>query len=40
MTGISSAYEPPLNPDLEVVTDGQSIHDSVQSILKFLNLKI
>ena len=40
MTGISSTYEVPLNPDIEVVTDGQSIDESVQFILKFLKEKI
>ena len=40
MTGISAPYQPPINPDLEVITDGQSIEDSVQSILKFLNQKL
>ena len=40
MTGISSPYEAPTNPDFEVVTDGQSIENSVQSILKFLNQKL
>ena len=40
MTGISSPYELPVNPDLEVFTDDQSIEDSVQSILKFLNQKL
>ena len=39
MTGISSPYEAPINPDIEVVTDNQSIEDSVQFILKFLNQK-
>lgn len=40
MTGISAPYEAPINPDLEIVTDGQSIEESVQSILKFLNQKL
>ena len=40
MTGISSPYEAPKNPDFEVVTDVQSIENSVQSILKFLNKKL
>ena len=40
MTGVSSPYEAPINPDFEVVTDGQSIENSVQSILKFLNQKL
>ena len=40
MTGISAPYEAPINPDLEIVTDGQSIEESIQSILKFLNQKL
>ena len=40
MTGISAPYEAPINPDLEIVTDGQSIEESVNQILKFLNQKI
>ena len=40
MTGVSSPYEAPVNPDLEVNTDGKSIEYSVQSILKFLNQKL
>jgi adenylylsulfate kinase len=40
MTGISAPYEPPINPELEVVTDGQSIEDSVKEILRFLNNKL
>ena len=40
MTGISSPYEAPINPDFEVITDFQSIEDSVQSVLKFLNQKL
>ena len=40
MTGISAPYEAPINPDLEIVTDGQSIEESVDQLLKFLNQKI
>ena len=40
MTGISAPYEPPINPELEVVTDGQSIEDSVQKVLRFLYNKL
>lgn len=40
MTGISAPYEAPINPDLEIVTDGQSIEESVDQILEFLNQKI
>ena len=31
MTGISAPYEAPINPDLEVITDGQSIEESVKT---------
>lgn len=40
MTGVSSPYESPVNPDYEVVTDGQSIEENVNQILKFLSKKI
>jgi adenylylsulfate kinase len=40
MTGVSSPYEAPVNPDFEVITDGQSVEESVDHILKFLNQKI
>jgi adenylylsulfate kinase len=40
MTGISSPYEAPKNPDLEVVTDDHSIEESVNLILDFLFKKI
>lgn len=40
MTGISAPYEAPINPDLEIVTDGQSIEESVDQLLEFLNQKI
>jgi adenylylsulfate kinase len=37
MTGISAPYEAPINPKLEVVTDGQPIEESVKIILEFIN---
>jgi adenylylsulfate kinase len=40
MTGISAPYQAPLNPDLEVITDGQSIEKSVEVIINFLNKKL
>jgi adenylylsulfate kinase len=40
MTGISAPYEVPINPDLEVMTDKQSIEQSVNVILKFINKKL
>tara|TARA_B100001287_G_C22656358_1_gene517924 strand:+ start:1130 stop:1729 length:600 start_codon:yes stop_codon:yes gene_type:complete len=40
MTGISAPYEAPINPDLEILTDDQSIKESFDQILEFLNQKI
>ena len=40
MTGISAPYEAPINPDLEIVTDNQSIETSVQTILDFIIQKL
>ena len=39
MTGISAPYEAPVNPDLEVITDGHSIEESVKTILEFITKK-
>ena len=40
MTGISAPYEAPIKPNLEVVTDGQPIEETVKIILEFLNKKL
>ena len=40
MTGISAPYEAPINPDLEVITDGHSIEESVEIIINLLNKKL
>ena len=40
MTGISAPYEAPVKPNLEVVTDGQPIEESVKTILEFINKKL
>tara|TARA_B110000211_G_C13814696_1_gene436493 strand:+ start:94 stop:693 length:600 start_codon:yes stop_codon:yes gene_type:complete len=40
MTGISAPYEAPVNPDLEVITDGSSIEENVKTILEFVTLKL
>ena len=40
MTGISAPYEAPVKPNLEVVTDGQPIEESVKTILEFINTKL
>ena len=39
MTGISAPYQAPVNPDLEIITDGQTIQESVAVIMQFLNTK-
>ena len=40
MTGISSPYESPIRPDLEVITDGQTIEQSIEIIINFINKKL
>ncbi|REG89957.1 adenylyl-sulfate kinase [Winogradskyella sediminis] len=40
MTGISAPYEAPINPDIEIVTDHQSVEQSVQLILDFIIQKL
>ena len=40
MTGISAPYEAPINPDLEVITDGHSIKESLEIIINFINKKL
>lgn len=40
MTGISAPYEAPVDPDLEVITDGHSIDESVKTILEFITIKL
>jgi adenylylsulfate kinase len=40
MTGISAPYEAPVNPDLEVITDGHSVEESVKTILEFITIKL
>ena len=40
MTGISAPYEAPINPDLEILTDNESIEQSVQTILEFIIQKL
>jgi len=38
-TGIDAPYEAPLNPEITVNTDTQSIEESVQTIVSYLNKK-
>ena len=40
MTGVSAPYEIPTNPDLEVITDGQLIEESIEIIINFINKKL
>lgn len=40
MTGISAPYEAPVNPDLEVITDGHSTKENVEIILEFITKKL
>ncbi|MDA9228117.1 adenylyl-sulfate kinase [Flavobacteriales bacterium] len=40
MTGISSTYEIPIDPDLEIITDDKTINENVKSIIKFLKTKL
>ena len=40
MTGISAPYQAPVNPDFEVITDGQSVAESVNAILKYLKQRL
>ena len=40
MTGVSAPYETPQNPDLEIETVKQSVEESVEIILKFLEKRL
>jgi adenylylsulfate kinase len=40
MTGITAPYEAPINPDLEVITDGHSVEENVEIIINFINKKL
>jgi len=35
-TGIDSPYEAPINPNLEIKTENQSVHESVDAILEYI----
>ena len=39
MTGVSAPYQPPIAPDIEIVTDGHTTQQSVDAIMQFLNKK-
>lgn len=37
-TGVSAPYEPPLNPEIMLRTDTQTVEESIQQVLDFLKL--
>ena len=39
MTGVSAPDQAPTHPDLEIITDGQTVQESVAVIMQFLNTK-
>jgi len=39
-TGISSSYEPPLNPEIVLHTDRQTVEESVQVVMDFLETDV
>jgi adenylylsulfate kinase len=40
MTGVTDPYEAPIKPDLEIITDNETIEVSLQKIMGFITLKI
>jgi len=40
MTGISAPYQAPVNPNIEIITDGQPIEEGVKKILTIINKKL
>ena len=40
MTGIDAPYEPPIHPDIEIVTEKMTIEKSVKQIVKYIKNKI
>jgi adenylylsulfate kinase len=40
MTGINAPYEPPLNPDIEIVTEKMTIEESVKQVIEYIKNKI
>lgn len=40
MTGITAPYEAPENPDIEINTEQETVEESVQKILNYIELKI
>jgi len=40
MTGITSPYEAPLHPDIEIITEKESIDESINKIIDFITPKL
>lgn len=40
MTGLKSPYQPPVKPDLEIITDNLTIEESAKNILDFILVKL
>ena len=40
MTGIDAPYEPPIHPDIEIVTEKMTIEESVKQLVEYIKNKI
>tara|TARA_B100000242_G_scaffold97139_1_gene66667 strand:+ start:6461 stop:7045 length:585 start_codon:yes stop_codon:yes gene_type:complete len=40
MTGITSLYEPPTKPDLEIITDNEDVNDSLKKTIKLIKTRL
>jgi adenylylsulfate kinase len=40
MTGINAPYEPPIHPDIEIVTEKMTIEESVKQVVEYIKNKI
>lgn len=40
MTGITSLYEPPTKPDLEIITDNEDVKDSLKKTIKLIKTRL
>ena len=40
MTGIDAPYEPPINPDIEILTEKMTIEESVKQVVEYIKNKI
>lgn len=40
MTGMTSLYEPPTKPDLEIITDNEDVKDSLKKTIKLIKTRL